>query len=264
MKNTIVNLLGADHPWVGSIHYYDTIGSTNDEAKHLAEQGAPHGTVLIAGTQTGGRGRMGRRFHSPAGTGIYLSVILRPARKAADLMHLTCGVAVAVCDAIEAATGFRPGVKWINDIVANNKKLGGILTELSLESDGRVRYAVVGIGLNCKQKANDFPAELQDIATSLEAILDTPVSVPRILAELLVSLEALSDRLSEQDALMDLYRADCITLGKEISVIRGNSQISGTAIFLENDGSLIVRTNTGEQIRVDSGEVQVRGLYGYC
>jgi len=264
MKNTIVNLLGADHPWVGSIHYYDIIGSTNDEAKRLAEQGAPHGTVLIAGSQTGGRGRMGRSFHSPAGSGIYLSVILRPGCKAARLMHLTCGIAVAVCNAIEAATGFRPGVKWINDIVANGKKLGGILTELSLGSDGTVRHAIVGIGLNCKQKTEDFPAELQEIATSLDSVLNVSVSTPQILAQLLVSLEMLCSRLEDRKAIMDVYRSDCITLGKDISVIRGDSQFPGVAIALEDDGSLIVRTETGERLRVDSGEVQVRGLYGYC
>ena len=262
MKNSVTNLLGADHPWVGSIHYYDTIVSTNDEAKRLAEKGAPHGTVLIAGCQTGGRGRMGRSFHSPAGSGIYLTVILRPRCNASALMHLTCGCGVAVCDAIEKSTGFRPGVKWINDIVAQRKKLGGILTELSLASDGFVRYAVIGIGLNCKRSA--FPEELQGVAVSLETVLGKAVSVPGLTASLIRELYRLSLSLGDHKAVMDRYRKDCVTLGNEICVIRNDETIPGTAIALDDDGVLVVQTATGEQIRVGSGEVQVRGLFGYC
>ena len=141
MKQRILDHLPRNHPWAGNIHYFDTIDSTNTEAKRLAAAGAPHGTVLIAGHQTGGRGRMGRSFHSPAGLGIYLSVILRPECAPGDLMHLTCAAAVAMCDAVENAAGFRPGIKWTNDLVYGKRKLGGILTELAFGSSGRVDYA---------------------------------------------------------------------------------------------------------------------------
>lgn len=264
MKEKILRYLGADHPWAGSIHYYDTIRSTNDTAKVKAEQGAPHGTVCIADRQTGGRGRMGRSFHSPGGTGIYLSVILRPQCKAAQLMHLTCGVAIAVCDAVEQVTGFRPGVKWINDIVANGKKLGGILTELSIDADGTVRYAVIGIGLNCRQSQGDFPGDLQEIAISLETALHKAVSIPELTAHLLQSLDTLSKNLLDQKSIMDRYRKDCVTLSKEICVIRNEERIPGIAVDLEDDGTLLVNTGENGLLRVSSGEVQVRGLWGYC
>ena len=126
------------------IHRFDTIDSTNNRAKDMAQQGAPHGTVLIARHQTGGRGRLGRSFHSPPGSGIYLSMILRPSCRPDKLMHLTCAAAVAMCDAIQAATGFRPGIKWTNDLVHNRMKPGGILTELSFASTGCLDYVIVG------------------------------------------------------------------------------------------------------------------------
>ena len=119
--------------------YLDTAASTNDYAKVLAQQGAPHGTAVLAKSQTAGRGRMGRSFLSPEG-GLYLSLILRPKEKAEALMSLTAVLALAACDAVEEVCGLRPGVKWINDLVVNGKKLAGILTELQLTPDGHVRY----------------------------------------------------------------------------------------------------------------------------
>ena len=149
----ILRKLPEDFPWKDTIRHFPTVNSTNTLAKELAQAGAPHGTVLIADAQTGGRGRMGHSFHSPAGSGIYLSVILRPNCHASQLMHLTCATGVAMCSAVKATTGITPGIKWTNDLVCGTNKLGGILTELSLEPDGHVRYAVVGIGINCNQAA---------------------------------------------------------------------------------------------------------------
>ena len=117
MLTSILSKLPSGFPWRGSILYFDTIDSTNTRAKVLAAQGAPHGTVLITDRQTGGRGRMGRNFHSPGGKGVYLSVILRPHCQAAQLMHLTCATAVATCNAMEFAENLRPGIKWTNDLV---------------------------------------------------------------------------------------------------------------------------------------------------
>ena len=149
MKDNLLTLLKSVAPEV-QLHWFETIESTNTEAKKIAKDGVPHGTTLVADRQTGGRGRMGRSFASPAGMGIYLSMILRPECRAPELMHLTCAVAVAVCNAIEEVTGFRPCVKWINDLIAKEKKLGGILTELALlPGTDKVDYAIVGIGINC-------------------------------------------------------------------------------------------------------------------
>ena len=148
MKQKILNALSPEYPWADRLHCVAETGSTNDDLKAMAKDGAPHGTVLIAGTQSGGHGRMGRSFHSPEGKGMYLSVILRPGCNPNELMHLTCAAAVAACDAVERSCGLRPGIKWINDLTLAGRKLGGILTELGFGSDGKVSYAVIGIGIN--------------------------------------------------------------------------------------------------------------------
>ena len=140
------------HPWRDTIEYFECIDSTNTYAKKMAMQGAAEGTVIIAGHQTGGRGRLGRTFSSPAGMGIYLSVILRPDCLPEELMHLTCASAVAASDAVGRVFSSMPGIKWTNDLVLGKRKLGGILTELSVNPTTRkVDWAVVGIGINCCQ-----------------------------------------------------------------------------------------------------------------
>ena len=157
MKEQIIQNLRESCPWQDSLLWYGCIDSTNTRARELARQGAAHGTVLIADRQTGGRGRLGRSFHSPAGKGIYMSVILRPCCKPEKIMHLTCAAAVAMCDVVEDAAGFRPGIKWTNDLVFGQRKIAGVLTELGFDKTGNVDYAVVGIGINCCQQEGDFP-----------------------------------------------------------------------------------------------------------
>lgn len=256
--------MGAGHIWAGSLRYYQTIDSTNTEAKRLADTGAPHGTVLVADHQTMGRGRMGNSFHSPAENGIYLSCILRPDCHASELSHLTCCVAVAVCNAIEEVTGFRPKVKWINDLIANGKKLGGILTELSLDGTGHVRYGVVGIGINCNQ-TEDFPSALQGIATALSQAVGKPVERELLIAKIIDQLYKISQALfMEKATLMAQYRKDCITIGQDIQVLKGDDRRCATALSLTDEGSLLVRYHDGTTEAVNSGEVHVRGLYGYC
>ena len=208
---------------------------------------------------------MGRSFHSPAGKGMYLSVILRPRCDPTDLMHLTCAVAVAVCQAVEKATGYRPGIKWINDLVAGKQKLGGILTEMSIDSKtGLVDYAIVGIGINCNHTREDFPPELQDIATSLLTVTGKAVNVARLAAETVAALEKMSaGLLTEKDPMMVLYRQNCITLGQEIVVLRSEEKRYGTALDVDTDGGLLVKFPEGTTEIVNSGEVSVRGMYGY-
>lgn len=265
MIQEILTYLGAGHPWAGSVRYYESIDSTNTQAKALAETGAPQGTVLIAQRQTAGRGRMGNSFFSPENVGIYLSCILRPDCHASQLGHLTCAVGVKVCDSIAQTTGFRPRVKWINDLIAGNRKIGGILTELSLDAQGNVRYAVVGIGINCNQKAQDFPTSLQSIATSLAEATGRTVDRARLAACMIQDLHRLSRELIENKAeLMNQYRSDCLTIRQEIVVLQGDRKRYGTALALNDDGSMIVQYTDGETSVVNSGEVHIRGLYGYC
>ena len=256
MKQEILKSLSQPLP----IHWFDTIESTNTQAKLMAMQGAAHGTVLVADHQTGGRGRLGRQFLSPAGTGIYMSVILRPNCPPAEIMHLTCAAGVAVCDAVERTAGFRPGIKWTNDLVYQNRKLAGILTELGLAPDGTVAWAVVGVGINCLQETQDFDPTIRSFAGSVSMF--APCNRGRLaaaMAEALVGME-----LFEKNHIMARYKADCITLGKEISLVRADGQPRhGRAVDLDTDGALIVEFSPGVRETVNSGEVSVRGLYGY-
>ena len=264
MKQEIIKHTG-DCPWGQHIAWFDSIDSTNTYAKELALSGAPHGTVIAAHHQTGGRGRMGRSFHSPSGKGIYLSFLLRPECPPQNLMHLTCAVGVAVCDAIENVTGFRPGIKWINDLVAGKQKLGGILTELSTDpSTGLVRSAVVGIGINCSHAKEDFPPELRDIAVSLAQFTGKSIDQAKLLGVMIQSISDMYDRLfSQRDGLIEQYRHDCITIGQTVQVIRADEVRPAEAIDIDSDGGLWVRYPDGTEECVNSGEVSIRGMYGY-
>ena len=147
MKHEILSHLSPEYPWKDRFDFLDTVNSTNTRLKAMAMDGAPHGTVVAADRQTGGRGRLGRVFLSPAGVGMYLSILLRPQCEPGALMHLTCASAVAMCDAVETAVGVRPRIKWTNDLLYGKRKLAGILSELGFTSQGTVDYAIVGIGV---------------------------------------------------------------------------------------------------------------------
>lgn len=264
METEILSYLPADHPWRDRFHYFDIIDSTNNRAKQMAAQGAPHGTVLVADQQLQGRGRMGRSFLSPPGCGIYLSVILRPDCSAEQLMHLTCASAVAVCDAAQTVLDFRPRIKWTNDIVWQGKKLSGTLTELCISASGRVDYAVVGIGINCCQTLGDFPPEIRQIATSMALSSGKYVNRSKLTAALIVALSQISDKLlTGSREIMDAYRKDCITTGQRISVVRGDSVRHGLALSVDDQGALLVAFDDGTTEVVNAGEVSIRGMYGY-
>ena len=264
MKESVLRFLSPGYPWKAHFHYYPTIDSTNDQLRSLARQGAPEGTVLLADHQTGGHGRRGRSFHSPEGVGIYLSILLRPQCKPTDLMHLTCATAVAMCNAVEKAAGFRPGIKWTNDLVYGKRKLGGILTELGFTSKGEVDYAIVGIGINCCQQPQDFPQEIQNIAASLSMITDRNTDRAVVAAAMMEALEEMNRRLlTGQAEMLRQYRADCITLGQEISLVRGDEIRYGKALDVDENGALVVCFSDGHTEAVNSGEVSVRGMYGY-
>ena len=264
MKDRIVQYLRESCLWQDSLLWFDSIDSTNTRARELARQGAAHGTVLIADHQTGGRGRLGRSFHSPSGVGIYMSVILRPACKPQEIMHLTCAAAVAMCDAVENAAGLRPGIKWTNDLVCGHKKIAGVLTELGFDSWGNVDFAVVGIGINCCQQEGDFPEEIRSIAGSLCSVTGQNIDRARVAAAMMDALYRMDQSLlSGKEAMLHTYRRDCITLGKEVSLVRGEEVRHGIALDIDDNGALIVRLPDGSTETVNSGEVSVRGMYGY-
>lgn len=208
---------------------------------------------------------MGRSFQSPAGMGVYLSVILRSQCRPNEIMHLTCAAAVAMCHAVEDVTGIRPGIKWINDLIWNQKKLGGILTELSVDpKTGLTAYAIVGIGINCRQQEQDFPPDLRSMAASLSMAAGKDIAPAALAAAMVTHLVQMDADLSiKKDQIMDFYRKSCITLGKEVSVHRAEHIRYGKAIDLDTEGCLLVQFPDGTVEAVNAGEVSVRGMYGY-
>lgn len=264
MQNQLFSRLGPDFPWTDRIHCFDSVDSTNLLAKRMAAQGAPHGTVLLATHQTAGRGRLGRSFHSPAHQGIYLSILLRPQCAPQELMHLTCAAAVAMCDAVEHAAGFRPGIKWTNDLVWKQRKLGGILTELGWTGDGKLDYAIVGIGINRSQQPGDFPDELRDMATSLSMICDCEISAASLAREMIHALFKMdAGLLLEKSEILARYKEDCITLGKDICILTPEQTCYGKALDIDEAGGLTVEFPDGHSETIAAGEVSVRGMYGY-
>ena len=264
MKDALLSRLSRNYPWKDRIRCFPTIDSTNDHLKALARQGAPQGTAVLAGHQTNGHGRRGRSFHSPEGMGVYLSLLLRPACSPVELMHLTCATAVAMCNAVEKAAGLRPGIKWTNDLVVGKRKLGGILTELSMTADGMVDYAIIGIGINCRQSEEDFPREIRDIACSLDMVAGKKIDPMVLASAMLDSLAQMSGILiSDRSGILEQYRKDCITVGQEISLARGDDVRYGKALSVDDSGALVVAFSDGTVEAVNSGEVSVRGMYGY-
>lgn len=245
------------------LQIYDIIDSTNRAAKDLAQAGAPSGTAVIADSQTAGRGRRGRTFFSPSGCGVYLSVILRPKVLPEQVMPLTALAAVAACDAVEQVCGVRPQIKWTNDLVLGGRKLAGILTELSLVAETReVEYAVLGIGVNVLPAA--LPEELQDVVCCLQTQTEARIERNRLCAALLRAFSELERQLcGDCAARMAQYRKDCLNIGKRVKIIRGDMEQEALCTDVGDDGALLVRYADGTEEKIASGEVTVRGLYGY-
>ncbi len=250
-----------------ALHCFSQVNSTNTYAKKIALEGAVDGSVVIADEQTAGCGRMERPFHSPAGKGIYLSALLRPQLPPIELLPVTALSAVAVCNAVEQVCGLRPQIKWTNDLILGKRKLGGILTEMALEGESaRLQYLVIGIGLNVLEQPEDFPPDLREVATSLSQALGRAVSRPKLAAAEIRELDRLYTALEngELEPYRQAYRRDCVTLGKEVQILRRDgSREQVTALDIDEQFGLVVRTAAGQLDTIRSGEVSVRGMYGY-
>lgn len=233
--------------------------STNNVLKRMP--GAPHGTVLVTGRQTAGRGRMGRTFSSPEG-GVYLSVLLKPDAPAAELLHLTPMAAVAMRRAIFDACGVLSEIKWPNDLVCTGRKLCGILTELT-QQDGAT-CVIIGVGVNCNTAPEQLPTELRSTATSLRQITGKEID-PNALALAMVRRFAEMDAalLTEKAAWMAEFAAACLTVGKQVQVVSGAERTAAVAEGIDENGALLVRLQNGETAAISTGEVSVRGMYGY-
>ena len=237
------------------IEVHQQIDSTNTEAKKQAMNGAPHGTVILAEEQTAGRGRLGRTFYSPKGTGIYMSMVLRPNLHLSQSIHVTTSVAVAICQVIERLTNQKPQIKWVNDIYLNQQKICGILTEAVTDFEsGNVEYLILGIGLNVHTK--DFPVELQSIAGSLN-----PEAVTRneICAHLLNEILPLCEDFSHP-FLLDEYKSRSNVLGKWITFMQNQQRYEALAEDIDAQGGLKVRLKSGEQMTLNSGEISIRWI----
>lgn len=263
LDEALVSAALGDYP--APVHVLSTVDSTNNYCKLLAAGGTPDGTVVIADNQTAGRGRRGRSFLSPAGQGLYLSVLWRPECAPDALLPLTALSAVAVSRAVERLGGQAPGIKWPNDLVLAGRKICGILTELSVEAEsGLVDYVVVGIGVNCRQQPDDFPEELQSIAGSLDMALATVIPRAALAAEMVRQLHTLRrEVLFHPEAWLEAYRSRCLTTGKRVQLLRGDSVTTATALTVDEQYGLVVEHDNGLVETLRSGEVSVRGLYGY-
>jgi BirA family biotin operon repressor/biotin-[acetyl-CoA-carboxylase] ligase len=240
-----------------ALHWYEEVGSTNDVAKELADDGALHGEVVIAERQSAGRGRRGRSWSSPPRKNLYLSVVLRPDLPPARAPEVTLLAAVAVCQAVRRAGVTSAAIKWPNDVLVSGRKLAGVLTEMAAEVE-RVQWLVVGIGVNVNAAAGDFPEELRELATSL--LIERGAPVPRALfaAALLTALEEWLDRHAAEGfaPVRTAWREMSDTLGREVRVRVGPADLVGLAEDVDETGALLVRTASGLE-RVVAGDVEM-------
>lgn len=237
----------------------EEVTSTNTMLKELAEHGEAEGYVLVAESQTAGKGRLGRRFHSPIGTGVYFSILLRPRCSAESSLYITTAAAVAVCRAIEKLTAEKPQIKWVNDIYLNERKICGILTEAAIDRDSRgLKWAVLGIGINITEPDGGFPADIENIAGALFREKCSAETRAQLIAGVVDSFfEIYGDgNISSGDFIED-YRSRSFLTGRDIVFSMGNSTYSGTVIGISDEAHLVVKLDSGEEKVFSAGEVSI-------
>lgn len=256
--NSILQTSWAGHPVV----YEEELNSTNQTAKVMAEQGAVHGTLVVAEKQISGKGRRGRVWHSPKGSGIWMSILLRPDIRPDKASMLTIVAAMAVYDAISSRVE-DCAIKWPNDIVIDGRKVCGILTEMSTELD-HIHYVVVGIGINVNTE--DFPEDIAKVAASMHTVSGQYFRRSEIIADVCQAFEAYYERFiktSDLTGLMEDYNKRLINCGQRVYIEERGRQFNGIAEGIDSEGCLRVRRDDGMVVSVISGEVSVRGVLGY-
>lgn len=229
--------------------------STNADLKALAHEGAPSGTVLIADRQTQGRGRMGRSFFSPSGTGLYLSLLLRPHRPPEESVFLTVIAAVAAARAVQKIFGLSLGIKWVNDLYYEGRKVCGILTEASVTAEGKLEYAVCGIGFNVFAPKEGFPKELSSIAGALCSAPDETARVCLAAAFLNEFYEAMQE---DRTSILEEYRRRSVLLGKVVTSPTGAFEGAAKVLDIDDFAGLILEFADGTRRVLSAGEVSVR------
>jgi BirA family biotin operon repressor/biotin-[acetyl-CoA-carboxylase] ligase len=250
--------------------YFDKIDSTNNYAKKIALEGCEEGTLVVAGCQTNGRGRLGREWDSLDKKGVWMSLVLRPKISFEDIQMITLAASIAVVKALEEFLQIKAGIKWPNDIIINGKKVCGILVEMNMEID-RINFLVLGIGLNVNQQMDDFPEELKSKAISLrmnmEETLGSQINLKRseLISDILLKFEEIYDKVNigAFEEVISEWKKYSVTLGKEVCMTYKDEQYIGIAEDITKDGRLVVRCKDGTYKEVFSGEVSVRGLLGY-
>lgn len=247
-----------------NVYYFDSIDSTNTKAKKLASKCVPEGTIIISEEQTAGRGRLGRSWISPKHKGLLMSIILRPHIDPINAVKITQLMAAAIHKSIKEL-GIKSLIKWPNDIVLNNKKVCGILTEMNAELN-RINYVVIGIGINVNLDEDEIPNDIRSIATSLKIESKDTINRKRLLCSILDNFEILYDEFLEDcnmETALNICRENSAILGKEIQVMKKDSCLCAKAIDITNDGRLLVEYMDGSKEYLISEEVSVRGLMGY-
>ncbi|WP_342414667.1 biotin--[acetyl-CoA-carboxylase] ligase [Paenibacillus sp. FSL R10-2782] len=239
----------------------DSTVSTQQDAMRLAEEGAPQGTVVLAEEQTAGRGRLGRKWFSPRGKGVWMSIVLRPNQPLGFTPQLTLLTGVAVCRAIRRLTGVEVGIKWPNDLLVHGRKVCGILLESSTE-DQRVRYCIAGIGIDVNLNTEDYPEELSQVGTSLRIEAGRAIDRTALIAAVLEEMEQLCALYADQgfQPVAMLWEVLSVTMNRFVRAHTGQGKaVEGTAVGLDPSGALVVETEQGERIQVVSGDVQLQG-----
>ncbi len=238
------------------IRVFQETTSTNDVVEKLARDGVKEGAVIFAESQTKGRGRLGRKWLSPSSKGLWFSILLRPDLRPQEATQLTVASATALRRAIQTLTALRTEIKWPNDILIGGKKIAGILTELNAELD-RVKYVILGIGVDVNLNPGDFPSELRKLATSLKAELGRPLSRAELAVTILRELDADYKRICSGQfaAVADEWEEHCTTIGLDVIIRIGERQIRGRAESLDDDGALLLRTTHGHLERIIGGDV---------
>jgi BirA family biotin operon repressor/biotin-[acetyl-CoA-carboxylase] ligase len=238
------------------IRVFEETTSTNDVIEKLARDGVKEGAVVFAESQTKGRGRLGRKWISPARKGLWFSILLRPDMRPQETTQLTVASATALRRAVQLETGLKTEIKWPNDILAGGKKVAGILTELSAELD-KVRHVILGIGIDVNLDAGEFPAELKKIATSLKIESGRIIDRARLATAILRELDEDYSRICSGRfaAVANEWEENCATIGKNVTVQIGERKIRGRAESLDDDGALLLRTEHGHLERITGGDV---------
>jgi BirA family biotin operon repressor/biotin-[acetyl-CoA-carboxylase] ligase len=238
------------------IQVFEQTTSTNDVIEKLARDGVKEGVVVFAESQTRGRGRLGRKWISPAHKGLWFSVLLRPDLRPQETTQLTVASATALRRAIQSETDLKPEIKWPNDILIRGKKVAGILTELSAEVD-RVKHIILGIGVDVNLDAGEFSAELKKTATSLKTETGESVSRAELAAAILRELDFDYSRIcgGKFSQVADEWEEHCATIGRNVTVHIGERKIRGRAESLDDDGALLLRSEHGRLERIMGGDV---------